>query len=331
MNDRRKALQAMAGCAAAALSPLLAGRAVAQASFPNKLVRITTPFPAGSGPDAALRLVAEHLAKKWGQSVVVDNKPGGGGFIAVSQFKQGVSDGHDLIQLDSNHTTTHPHTYKKLPYNVESDFAPLGMILRTPFFVTVAADSPIKTLDDLIAKAKLKQDSVFYGSWFVGSPGHIGALRLQAMTGTRMTHVPFRDFGALYAAVASKEVDWALGSIASAGSLEKAGRLRFIALAAAARDPQYPAVPATSELPSVRGFDVSAWAGLFAPAAAPAAVRARIAADIAEVLAIPAVAERYRTLGYELPRMSPAAFTELIRRETAAWREVIAAANLTLD
>lgn len=330
MNDRRKAMQAIAACGAAALSPLLAGRAVAQ-TFPGKPVRVTTPFPAGSGPDAALRLVAEHLGKMWSQPVVIENKPGGGGFIAVSQFKQGATDGHDLIQLDSNHITTHPHTYKKLPYNVEADFAPLGMILRTPFFVTVAADSPIKTVDDLIVKAKAKQDSMFYGSWFVGSPGHIGALRLQAMTGTRMTHVPFRDFGALYTAVASKEVDWALGSIASAGPLERAGRLRFIALAAPAREPQYPAVPATSELPSVRGFEVSAWTGLFAPAAAPAAVRARIAADIADVLTNPAVAERYRTLGYELPTMSPAAFTELIRRETASWREVIAAANLTLD
>ncbi|HSW05177.1 Bug family tripartite tricarboxylate transporter substrate binding protein [Aquabacterium sp.] len=330
MNDRRKALQVIAGCGAAALSPLLAERAMAQ-TFPSKPVRTTTPFPAGSGPDAALRLVAEHLGKKWGQPVVVDNKPGGGGFIAVSQFKQGVTDGHDLIQLDSNHITTHPHTYKKLPYNVAADFAPLGMILRTPFFVTVAADSPIKTLDDLIAKAREKQDAMFYGSWFVGSPGHIGALRLQSMTGTKMVHVPFRDFGALYAAVSSQEVNWALGSIASAGPLEKAGRLRFIALAAPARDAQHPNVPATSELAFVRGFEVSAWAGLFAPATAPAAVRARVAADIAEVLANPTVAERYRTFGYELPKMSPAAFAELIRQETASWRDVITAANLTLD
>lgn len=330
MNHRRTALRTLLGCAAAALQPLAAGRAFAQA-FPARPVRITTPFSAGSGPDAALRLVAEHLARKWGQPVIVDNKPGGGGFIAVSQFRQGTADGHDLIQLDSNHITTHPHTYKKLPYQVEADFAPLGMILRTPFFVVVAADSAIKTLDDLVAKARAKPDSMFYGSWFVGSPGHIGALRLQALTGTKMTHVAFRDFGALYAAVATQEVDWALGSIASAGPLEKAGRLRFIALAADARDPQYPAVPSTSELTSVRGFEVSAWAGVFAPKAAPAAVQARIAADIADVLAHPAVAERYRALGYERPRMSPAQFGDLIRRETASWKEVITSANLTLD
>ena len=223
MNDRRYALRAIAGGGAAALSPLLAGRALAQAqAVPSKPVRVTTPVSAGSGPDAALRLVAEHLAKRWNQPVIVDNKSGGGGFIAVSQFKQGAADGRELIQLDSNHITTHPHTYKKLPYNVEADLAPLGMILRTPFFVVVAADSPLKTIDDLIARAKAKADSIFYGSRFVGSPGHIGALRLQAMTGTKMTHVAFRDFGALYAAVATREVDWALGSIASAGPLVEA-------------------------------------------------------------------------------------------------------------
>lgn len=330
MNDRRRALGALAGCGVSALAPLMVGRAQAQ-TFPSRTVRVTTPFPAGSGPDAALRLVAEQLAAKWGQAVVVDNKPGGGGFLAVSQFKQASTDGHELIQLDSTHITTHPHTYQKLPYDVAADFAPMGMMLRTPFFVTVAADSPIKTLDDLIAKAKAKAESVFYGSWFVGSPGHIGALRLQALTGTRMVHVPFRDFGALYAAVATREVDWALGSAASAGPLEKAGRLRFIALAAPTRDRQYPDVPATAELPSVRGYEVSAWAGLFASTAAPALARNRVAADLADVLASPLMAERYRTLNYELPKLTPAAFTELIRRETATWRDVIVAAHLKLD
>ncbi len=331
MNNRRDALRAIVGCGTAALSPWLAGPAAAQQSFPGKPVRVTTPFPPGSGPDAALRLVSDGLARKWGQPVIIDNKPGGGGFIAVSQFKQGVQDGHDLIQLDSQHITTHPHTYKKLPYNVENDLVPLGMILRTPFFVAVAADSPIKTIDDLISRAKAKPDAMFYGSWFVGSPGHIGALRLQSVTGTKMTHVPFKDFGALYTAVAMKEVDWALGSIASAGAMEKSGKLRFIVLAAPGRDPQYPAVPATGEIASVRGFEVSAWAGLFAPAGAPAAVRTRIAADLAEVMGSPVIAERYAAMGYELPKLSPTAYQDLIRRETSSWRDVITAANLTLD
>jgi tripartite-type tricarboxylate transporter receptor subunit TctC len=326
MINRRRLLRGF-GAGALALS---AGPMRAQ-SFPTRVVRVITPFPAGSGPDAALRLVADRLGKTWGKPVVIDNRPGGNGFIAVAAFKQGATDGHELIQLDSTHVTTHPHTYGKLPYDVERDLAPIRMMLRTPFFVTVAADSPYRTLDDIIAAAKARPGRITYGSWFNGSPGHIGALRLQSMKGLQMTHIPFRDFGQLYAAVAGKEVDWALGSIASAGGLERAGKIRFIVVAAAERDPLYPNVPCTAESAGTRGYEVSAWAGLFAPPAAPAAVRSRISADMAEALAAPEVVERYRAIGFEIPAVGDQAFAELIRKETLAWGEIIRAENLRLD
>lgn len=113
--------------------------------------------------------------------MVIDNKPGGNGFIAVAAFKQGSADGHDLIQLDNTHVTTHPQTFSKLPYDVAADFAPLRMMLRTPFFVAVAADSPFNSIDDIVAAAKAAPGRINYGSWFIGSPGHLGALRLQSM------------------------------------------------------------------------------------------------------------------------------------------------------
>jgi tripartite-type tricarboxylate transporter receptor subunit TctC len=303
----------------------------AQPAYPTKTVRVLTPFPAGSGPDASLRLVAEQLAKRWGQPVLVDNKPGGNGFIAVSAFKQGADDGHELIQLDSNHTTTHPHTFTRLPYSVEQDFAPLAMLLRTPFFVAVGSGSPHRSIDDLLQAALARPEKMFYGSWFNGSPGHIGALRLQARTGTRMTHVPFRDFGALYSAVAAGEVDWAFGSVASAGALERAGRLRFLAVAAERRDRLYPNVPASAEIASIKGLTVEAWAGLFAPAALAAPLQARIASDVRSALAEPDVVSRYQTLGYEAPPVALGDFGRLIRQETAEWGQLIRAANLKLD
>jgi len=332
MIDRRTSLKTLAALAAGSTG-LVAGRAaLAQApAFPTRPVRVVTPFPAGSGRDAALRLVAEKLARKWSQPVTIDNRPGGNGFIAVSVFKQGATDGHDLLQLDSQHATTHPHTYARLPYDMERDFAPLRMILRTPFFVAVAADSPYRTLEELINDAKARPGRVTYGSWFNGSPGHIGALRLAAMKGLQMVHVPFRDFGQLYSAVATKEVDWALGSVASAGAMERAGKVRFLTLAAAGRDPLYPGVPATAEAPATRGFEVSAWAGLFAPRGIAAPLRDRISADIGEALRAADVAEKYKTLGYEAPPLDASAFGDLIRRETAGWAEVIRASGLRLD
>jgi tripartite-type tricarboxylate transporter receptor subunit TctC len=326
---RRYALKILASAGTAAVA-LPFSSSLAQ-SFPARPVRVVTPFPPGAGPDAALRLISDQLSRKWNQPVIVDNKPGGNGFIAVSAFKQGSADGYELIELDSSHTTTHPSTFRNLPYNVATDFAPLGMILRATFFVAVAADSPYKTLDDIVAAAKAAPGKINYGSWFIGSPGHIGGLRLEAMTDTQMTHVPYRDFGQLYTAVANKELDWALGSIASAGSMERSGKIRFVAVAAPRRDRLYPDVPSTAELPALRGYEVNAWAGLFAPRLAPAPVRAQLASDLAEVLKSPATQERYAALGFEVPALTPDDFASLIARETDAWAGVIRTTSLHLD
>jgi len=326
MLSRRKALKVIAATGLA----FAAAGASAQA-FPSRTVRVITPFPAGSGPDAALRVIAEQLGRKWGQPVVVDNKPGGNGFIAVAAFKSATPDQHTFLMLDSNHATTHPNTFAKLPYDMDKDFQPVGMILRTPFFVAVAPDSPYKSVEDIVAAAKARPDGIAYGSWFMGSPGHMGALQLQSLRGISMRHVPYRDFGQLYAAVSNKEVDWALGSVASAGGLERAGKLRFLAVAAPTRDALYPNVPATVELAGLQGFAVSAWAGLFAARGTPAPVVVRVAADLRESLDKPEVVERYRNFGYEAPAVTAAALTQLIKRETDAWSQIIRAANLRLD
>jgi tripartite-type tricarboxylate transporter receptor subunit TctC len=327
MKTRRDIIRQL-GALALAGAPALLLHARAQAPGP---VRIFTPFPPGSGPDAALRLVTEQLERRWSRPVIVENKPGGNGFIAVAAFKQGATDGRDLIQLDNTHTTTHPHTFSHLPYDVQRDFVPLAMLLRTSFFVTVGANSRFKTLDAIVAAAREQPGRITYGSWFNGSPGHIGALRLQAMKDIRMVHVAFRDFGQLYAAVASGEVDWALGSIGSAGALERAGKLRFIARAAATRDPAYPHVPATGESESLRGYEVSGWTGLFGPGGLPLATRDRLAADVVDSLAAPETLERYKVLGYEAPRLNPDEFAQLIRQETDAWGGIVREAHLRLD
>lgn len=330
MLNRRNALKGMAG-AGLGTALTMTGVAVRAQAFPTKAVRVITPFPPGSGPDAAMRVVGEQLSRKWGQPVLVDNRPGGNGFIAVTGFKNAPADYHSLLLIDSTHATTHPHTFAHLPYDVQKDFQPIGMILRTPFFVAVAKDSPYNSVEDIVAAAKARPDMVTYGSWFLGSPGHIGALQLQSLRGISMRHVPYRDFGQLYTAVATRDVDWALGSIASAGAFERMGKLKFLALAAPARDPLYPNVPSTAELPNLRGFDVSAWVGLFAPRSTPAPITERLAADVREALDKSDTVERYRTFGYEAPRLTPSAYAQLIQRETAAWGGVIRAANLKLD
>lgn len=300
-------------------------------SFPSKTVRVITPFPVGSGPDVALRVVANHLAGKWGQAVIVDNRPGGNGFIAISGLKQASADGHVLVQLDSNHLTTHPHTFSKLPYDPQKDLEPIRPLFRNNFFVAVSAESPFKSIDDIITAARSDPTRISYGSWFNGSPGHLGALRLAQMKGISMMHVPFKDMNQLYMAVANREVDWALGSAASAGALEKAGKLRFLAITGPARSKAYPQVPSVDDRPGTKGYEVAAWTGLFSPKGTPKAVREKISADVLAVLRLPDVVERYSAFGYEIFDAGPDAYAEAIRRETASWADVIRGANLKLD
>ena len=328
-TSRRAAALCVAAVLAAAIFP---ERSNAQAiTFPTKPVRILTAFPAGSGPDVALRVVAELLARKWSQPVIVENRPGGNGFIAINALKQSAPDGHDLIQLDSNHLTTHPHTFSKLPYDPQKDLEPIRPLFRNNFFIVVAKDSPYKSLDDIVVAAKAKPGQVAYGSWFNGSPGHLGGLRLQRLKGIEMLHVPYKEMSQLYAAVAVQEVQWALGSAASAGPLEKAGKLRFIAIAGPTRSKAYPDAPSVDEAASTRGYEVSSWTGLFAPKGTPKALREKISADVLEAVKSPEVAERYRSFDYEIFDAGPDAYAELIRRETKSWADIIKAANLKLD
>jgi 3-(3-hydroxy-phenyl)propionate hydroxylase len=329
--SRRLAAIALGCTVLVGLLPTEHARAQTASPFPSKPVRALTAFPAGSGPDAALRVVAEHLSKKWGQPVVVENRPGGNGFIAINAFKQAAPDGHELIQLDSNHLTTHPHTFSKLPYHAQKDLEPVRPLFRNYFFIVVSKDSPYKSLEDIVAAARAQPGAVTYGSWSNGSPGHLGALCLQQMKGVQMVHVPYKEMGQLYSDVATSALQWALGSAASAGPLEKAGKLRFIAIAGPQRSKLYPQVPSVAETPADKGYTVSSWTGLFAPKGTPKALREKINADVLEVLRSPDVVERFRGLDYEMFDADPDAFAQAIVQETRNWAGIIAAANLKLD
>ncbi len=320
--------RAVLACAAALA--LTAPLAMAQ-TFPTKTVRIISSFPPGSGPDAGLRVVADELSKMWKQTVVVENRPGGNGFIAINALKQAGTDGHDLIQFDMAHVTTHPYTFSQLPYDPREDLALIRPLFQNEFFFAVAANGPYKTVADIVAAAKAKPGELNYGSWFNGSPGHLGALRLEAATGTKMVHVPFKEMSQLYSSVANGEVQWALGSAASAGALEQAGKLRFIATTATKRSPLYPAAPPANETPGASSFSLMSWTGLAAPRGTPKALREKISADVAKAVRSPTVQDRFRKGGYEALDLGPDELAAYIERERKVWSEIIKTANLKLD
>ena len=299
--------------------------------FPTKPVRILTPFPAGAGPEAVLRVLAEKLQKKWGQPVVVENKPGGNGFIAIDAFKRGASDGHDLIQLDNVHLVAYPHLFKKLPYDPVRDFDVLTPLFRTYFFVSVGSGSKYKTVGDIVADARANPGKLNYGSWSVGNPVHLGSALLEAMTNIEMQHVIYKETSMLYAGVGNGELNFALGTLATAGPLQRAGKLKFIAVTAPKRHPAFPDVPTVSESGGPAGYEATGWTTVAAPKGLPKAVADKIQKDIEAALAEPDIKERYATFGYELFPATRDQFNTFIKAESTKYADVVKRSKATID
>jgi len=319
------------GRMALALTSLAFGGSAFATDFPTKPVRIITPFPAGAGPEAVLRVLAEKLQRRWGKPVIVENKPGANGFVAIDAFKRGAADGYDLIQLDNVHLVAYPHLFKKLPYDPARDFEPMVPSFRTYFFVAVSANSPYKTVGDILADAKAHPGELNYGSWSVGNPVHLGSALLEAMSGTQMQHVVYKETSLLYAGVANGELRWALGSLATAGPLYRAGKLRFIAVTAPQRHVAFPDVPTVAESGGPARYEATGWTTIAAPRGLPRDVTDKINQDIAAALAEPDMKERYAAFGYEPFPISRDQFAAFIAAESAKYADVIKRAKVALD
>ena len=300
---------------------LLVTNAFAQ-SFPAQPVRIISPFPAGSGPDVVARIIGERLTASWKQPIVVDARPGANGFLAASAVKQAAPTGYDLLIADVGHLSISPSLFKKLPYDPKTDFVPIGGIYRTSFFVVVGANSPFHSVKELVAAAGTA-GKVTYGSNSVGGPLHLGAAQLEAATGTKMLHVPYKEISQLYAAVSTGEVDWAMGSIASAGPLLRAGKVRFLAIADRSRSSIMPAVPTIEESGGPKGVTARTWVALVAPKGTPDPVIKTLNKSLNDVLAQPEVAEKFATFGFVPDPTSPTALASLIASDTTVYASMV--------
>lgn len=327
MKINLKKLTATAFIAALSTLPFLSH---AQ-EWPTKSVRIITPFPVGSGPEGVTRLIADKLSRTWGKPVVVENKPGGNGFIAIDAFKRGATDGHDLIQLDNVHLSAYPHLFKKLPYDPKADFDPLLPLFKTYFFFAVATDSKYKTVADIIADAKAHPDKLNYGSWSVGNPVHLGSALFESVTGTSMQHVIYKETTMLYTGVANGETSFSMGTNATAGAMYRAGKIRYIAVAAPKRVAAFPNVPTVAEAGGPAGFEVSGWTAIAAPRGLPKAVTEKIRRDIEKALAEPDVREKFVTFAYEPFPITQEQFNAYIQTESVRFAGVIKKAGASLD
>lgn len=303
----------------------------AQGAYPNRAIRIVTPFGPGQGPEVLLRLIAEKLQTAWGQAVVIENKPGASGFVAFETAKQAPGDGYTLVNMDSFHIGTQPHLFKKLPYDAFKDFAPITPLIRNHFFITVPSTSKWKTVADLIAAAKAKPDAVSYGSWGVASPAHFGGMLLESMAGLQMLHVPFKQPSQLYSAVATGEVDFAFGSAISTRPFLDAGKVRLLAAAAPTRIAGYTQVPTVAESGGPAGFELGGWNGLLAPASTPKDIVAKLNEGIRSVMKQPDMREKLASFTYDDYTMTAAEMAAVMQNELRQWGHVIQRANLKLD
>lgn len=317
--------------AAAALSVGLLSPAVTAQQFPTKPVKIVTPFPAGAGVDVVLRLVADKLSRAWGHQVLVENRPGGNGFIAAEAAKRSAPDGYTILNLDNFQLSAYPHLYKQLPYDPVRDFEPITPLIQTHFFIVVPANSKWKNIPDLVAAAKAKPGALAYGSWGIGSPGHLGAALLEGATGTQMTHVPYKEMLQLYTGVGNGELDWAFGSAGSAGPSYRSGKVKFLALAAPRRLSVYPDVPTVAEAGGPANFEVGGWMGLLAPRGTPVPIISRIGQDAAKAMLEPDIRERLVTFGYEPYTTSPGEMAKVMEADSRKFGDTIKRAKISLD
>jgi tripartite-type tricarboxylate transporter receptor subunit TctC len=281
---------------------LVAGPAVVPAqaqTFPAKLVRITSPYPTGISPDIAARLIADKLSRYWNQQVLVEARPGANGFIAFNAVKKAPPDGHDLLLVGDSHLTINPYLFKALPYDPESDFAPVGIIYRAPFFIWVAGDSPYKSVGDLVAAARKDPNRVAYSTPYVGSPPHLGGALLAQLSGTSMLAVQFKESAQLFTSVINGDIAFNISSLGSGVALLKAGRIRALATTSTRRTPELPDVPTVQEAGGPGGYDLETWVGLLAPRGTPAEVTGRISADVNRAQQEQDVRDRYRAMGLQ--------------------------------
>ena len=325
--NRKHFIQRIAAMAAMAC---LASGVMAQA-FPNKPIKIITPFPAGQGPDVLLRMVADKMSASLGQGVVIENKPGASGFIAFDAAKRSPADGYTLVHMDSFHVGTHPHLFNRLPYSATKDFDPVTPLVRNYFFVVVGANSKYKTMGELIADAKARPNTVSYGSWGVATPAHLGGLLLESSAGIQMNHVPYKEVAQLYQSVANGELDWAIGSAASAGALLQAGKVRFLAAAAPKRIAGYEKVPTSSESGGPANWSVGGWNGLLVPKGTPKDIVQRLNESIVKAMQSPEIKEKLGPFTYENYTMSPADMAKQMDAEVASWGPTLQKAGIKLD
>lgn len=316
---RRNALLTLAAGALAAWAPI--------ASAQQAPIRILVGFPAGGSIDIATRVVAEHMRGTLGRSVVVENRAGASGRIALEAVKNAKPDGETLIASPSGPMTLFPHIYKGLRYDPAKDFTPISTIAAFDYAVSAGPATPAKTVAEYRTWALANAAKANYGTTGAGTPAHFTGVVFADKTGTQLTHVPYKGSGPAITDLAGGAVSAVVSPVTEAAEQHKAGRIRMLATTGAQRSPFVPDVPTLKE--SGIDFELSSWFALFAPADLPPATAQAYAKAVAAAAADPAVTERLSKAGLMPASSTPADLAKAVQSEIAMWAPLVKASGFT--
>lgn len=315
----------LAGTSAALLAGLVSSTALAQA-YPSKPLTLVVPNPPGGFVDASARILSDSLAKVTSQAVIVDNRGGGSGNVAYQYVARANPDGYTLLNSYSAYHVGNPNLTPKLPW-AQKDFVPVALITVATNVIAVHPSVPAKNLAEFISYLKANPGKLSYASQGNGSLSHIGTEMFKLQTQTSMVHIPYRGSGPALQDVLSGQVQVFITTPPSVMGQVQVGKLKGLAVAGKTRHPGLPAVPTTFEA-GLKGFELEAWVGIFAPAGTPADVVNKLSSQIKTALELPETKTRADGAGVELRYLPPAALDALVKKDTDFWAKTIKTAGI---
>jgi tripartite-type tricarboxylate transporter receptor subunit TctC len=312
---------------------VLAAIGVAPASaqnYPNKPIKLIVSTSAGGITDILARILGHYMTTKTGQPIVIDNRVGASGNLAMDAFAKAAPDGYTLGIGPIGALAISPNMVPKLPYVIAKDLQPIALIVHGHLMLVVSAKSDIKSVNELIAKAKANPGKLTNASSANGSPGHVGGELFKYMTGTQIQHVPYRGGAAATSDLIAGHVDLMFESLNSISPMAKSGEVRGLGVSGDKRSKAFPDIPTIAEA-GVPGYSAPTWTGLIGPAGMPQAVLEKLNTAVNRAIQSPGFIERFSKIGDESAGGTPQDFVDMIAKDTAKWKDVVARSGAKLD
>ncbi len=311
--------------AALALIPLAANAGV----YPDKTVRIILPYAAGGSTDIVARKLAQQLSSSLGQTFFVENKPGASGNIGTELVTRSAPDGYTLLLIPDSNITVNPHLYTRMKFDPRTALAPISLLAKIDVGLVVNSQQPVNSIPELIAYVKAKPNGLSFGSPGTGTPHHLAGELLKQLTGAQLVHIPYKGGAPAVTDLVGNQIPAAFVALAAAGPHIKSGKLRLLGVTQSTRSKNFPDTPTIGE--SIKGFDVTSWMGLFAPAGTPPEIIQTLSAEVKKALLDDATAKTLAAQSLEVVASSPEELNNRMQKEYERWGVFIKNNHISLN